>query len=143
LIEGNSKLEATEAMAEMTGPGLGGLLVQAITAPVAIIFDALSFLASAFLLSTETGACDRPRGDIRARGGMKTGHDLAGIPCICQVEAPSQTAQPAPWRFARVFAGPRSDWGTGSSQRFFARVALASFEGKTAQSLSTGIIVSA
>jgi MFS family permease len=51
LIEGNSKLEATEAIAEMTGPGLGGLLVQAITAPVAILFDALSFLASAFLLS--------------------------------------------------------------------------------------------
>jgi MFS family permease len=51
LIEGNSKLQASEALAEMTGPGLGGLLVQAITAPVAIIFDALSFLASAFLLS--------------------------------------------------------------------------------------------
>jgi predicted MFS family arabinose efflux permease len=51
LIEGNSKLEATEAIAEMTGPGLGGLLVQAITAPVAIIFDALSFLASASLLA--------------------------------------------------------------------------------------------
>jgi MFS family permease len=50
LIEGNSKLEATEAIAEITGPGLGGLLVQAITAPLAIIFDALSFLASAFLL---------------------------------------------------------------------------------------------
>ncbi len=51
LIEGNSKLETTEAIAEMTGPGLGGLLVQAITAPVAIIFDALSFLGSAVLLS--------------------------------------------------------------------------------------------
>jgi predicted MFS family arabinose efflux permease len=51
LMEGNSKLETTEAIAEMTGPGLGGLLVQAITAPVAIIFDALSFLASAILLS--------------------------------------------------------------------------------------------
>jgi MFS family permease len=51
LIEGNSKIEATEAVAEMTGPGLGGLLVQAITAPVAIIFDALSFLASALFIS--------------------------------------------------------------------------------------------
>jgi predicted MFS family arabinose efflux permease len=51
VIEGNSKLQATEAIAEMTGPGLGGLLVQAITAPVAIIVDAVSFLASAVLLS--------------------------------------------------------------------------------------------
>jgi MFS family permease len=51
LIEGNSKLESTDAIAEITGPGLGGLLVQAITAPAAIVFDALSFLASAFLLA--------------------------------------------------------------------------------------------
>jgi MFS family permease len=50
LIEGNSKLEATEAVAEVAGPGLGGLLVQAITAPAAIVLDALSFLASAFLI---------------------------------------------------------------------------------------------
>ena len=33
LIEGNAKLEPTEAIAEITGPGLAGLLVQAITAP--------------------------------------------------------------------------------------------------------------
>ena len=51
LIEGNSKLESTEAVAEIVGPGLGGLLVQAITAPAAIVFDALSFLASAFFLA--------------------------------------------------------------------------------------------
>jgi MFS family permease len=50
LVDGNSKLEATEAIAEITGPGLGGLLVQAITAPLAIAFDALSFLVSAVLL---------------------------------------------------------------------------------------------
>jgi predicted MFS family arabinose efflux permease len=50
LIEGNSKLEATDAIAEITGPGLGGILVQAITAPLAIAFDALSFLISAVLL---------------------------------------------------------------------------------------------
>jgi MFS family permease len=50
LVEGNAKLEATDAMAEITGPGLGGLLVQAITAPLAIAFDALSFLISALLL---------------------------------------------------------------------------------------------
>ena len=50
LVEGNAKLEATDAIAEITGPGLGGLLIQAITAPLAIVFDALSFLISAVLL---------------------------------------------------------------------------------------------
>jgi predicted MFS family arabinose efflux permease len=56
LVEGNAKLEATDAIAEITGPGLGGLLIQAITAPLAIVFDALSFLISAVLL----GAIRRP-----------------------------------------------------------------------------------
>jgi predicted MFS family arabinose efflux permease len=51
LVEGNAKLESTEAVAEIVGPGLGGLLVQAITAPAAIVLDALSFLASAFFLA--------------------------------------------------------------------------------------------
>ncbi len=50
LVEGNSKLESTEAIAEITGPGMAGLLVQWLTAPVAIIFDALTFLGSAWLL---------------------------------------------------------------------------------------------
>jgi MFS family permease len=65
LVEGNSKLEATEAIAELTGPGLGGILVQAITAPVAIIFDALSFLASAFLISGIRRREDSPATEIR------------------------------------------------------------------------------
>lgn len=50
LVEGNAKLESTEAVAEIVGPGLGGLLVQAITAPAAIVLDALSFIASAAFL---------------------------------------------------------------------------------------------
>lgn len=50
LIEGNSKLELSRSAAEIISPGLGGLLVQWLTAPVAILFDALSFLASAFFL---------------------------------------------------------------------------------------------
>ncbi|GHO95760.1 MFS transporter [Reticulibacter mediterranei] len=50
LAEGNSKLEASSALAEIAGPSLSGLLIQAITAPFAIIFDALSFLFSAFCI---------------------------------------------------------------------------------------------
>jgi predicted MFS family arabinose efflux permease len=37
-------------MAEVAGPGLAGALVQWITAPMAILFDAVSFLCSAFSL---------------------------------------------------------------------------------------------
>lgn len=52
LVEGNAKLEATESLAEITGPGLAGVLVQVLTGPVALVIDALTYLWSAvFLLS--------------------------------------------------------------------------------------------
>lgn len=47
IAEGNSKLSASSSLAEIGGPTLAGVLVQTITAPIAILFDALSFLASA------------------------------------------------------------------------------------------------
>jgi MFS family permease len=46
LVEGNSKLQVTASGAQIAGPALGGGLIQAITAPYAILVDALSFLAS-------------------------------------------------------------------------------------------------
>ncbi len=50
LVEGNAKLEATDSIAESVGPGLAGILIQALTAPVAVVVDALSYLWSALLL---------------------------------------------------------------------------------------------
>ena len=50
LQEGNSKLALSKSIAEVAGPGLTAILVKALTAPIAILFDALSFLASAFSL---------------------------------------------------------------------------------------------
>ena len=51
LVEGNAKLEATDAIAEAAGPGLAGVLIEVLTAPLAVVIDALSYLWSAFLLS--------------------------------------------------------------------------------------------
>ena len=47
LLDGNSKLAQSSAIAEVAGPSLTGVLVQTITAPAAILFDALSFVISA------------------------------------------------------------------------------------------------
>ncbi|HYO49564.1 MAG TPA: MFS transporter, partial [Chloroflexia bacterium] len=46
LVEGNSKLFASASAAEIGGPGLAGLLVGVITAPFALVLDAVSFLVS-------------------------------------------------------------------------------------------------
>src|SRR6266568_3338948 len=47
LVEGHAKLQASESVAQVAGPALGGFLVQAFTAPYAVIADAASFLVSA------------------------------------------------------------------------------------------------
>ncbi len=47
LIEANSKIYASSSAAAVGGPGLGGVLVQLITAPGALLFDAVSFVVAA------------------------------------------------------------------------------------------------
>jgi MFS family permease len=50
LVEGNSKLGASDSVAEIGGLSLAGVLVQAVTAPLAILFDVGSFLVSAWCI---------------------------------------------------------------------------------------------
>ncbi len=50
VVEANSKLQISYSAAEAGGPGVAGLLVQFISAPGAIVIDAVSFLVSAILL---------------------------------------------------------------------------------------------
>src|SRR5215212_3473823 len=47
LVDGNGKLEASRAVAQIGGPSAGGLLVQWLTAPYALLVDGLSYLWSA------------------------------------------------------------------------------------------------
>ena len=50
LLDANGKREAVDAVAEISGPALGGALVAWLTAPVAIAVDAVTFVVSALLL---------------------------------------------------------------------------------------------
>ncbi len=50
-VEASSLLNGSRALSGLAGPSLGGLLVQAFSAPAALVVDALSFVASAFSLS--------------------------------------------------------------------------------------------
>src|SRR5919198_4295007 len=49
-IAGSSLLNGSRALSLVGGQGLGGALVQALTAPVALLADAASFLASAMFI---------------------------------------------------------------------------------------------
>lgn len=73
LVEGNSKLESSAALAEISGWGIAGLLVQLVGAPLAILVDAATFVVSAFSLGAIRGR--ETRGDEqdeqqRQGGGM-------------------------------------------------------------------------
>jgi MFS family permease len=51
LAEGNAKLQGSEAVSRVVGPGLGGVLVQAFRPPFAMIVDAASYVISAVALT--------------------------------------------------------------------------------------------
>lgn len=50
LVEGNSRLATSSSIAEIGGPGFAGALVQIVSAPFAILVDAVSFVVSAVSL---------------------------------------------------------------------------------------------
>jgi MFS family permease len=52
LVDANGALAASGSVAELTGFGISGILVQVLTAPIAILVDAATFLVSAVLLAT-------------------------------------------------------------------------------------------
>jgi MFS family permease len=56
LVEGNAKLQLTVSVALVAGPGLTGLLIAAMSAPYAIVLDAISFVVSTvFMLAIRRG----------------------------------------------------------------------------------------
>ncbi|MGW3209283.1 MFS transporter [Streptomyces sp. NPDC001135] len=70
LLEANVKLEATRNIAQAGGPGVGGVLVGALTAPVAVVVDAAGFVASALLLSRIRSSESEPAG--RSGAGLRS-----------------------------------------------------------------------
>jgi MFS family permease len=67
LLEGNAKLEMSRSVAQIGGPGLGGVLVSVLTAPVAIFVDAASYLISALLMGRiRTAEAVAPRDERRS-----------------------------------------------------------------------------
>jgi MFS family permease len=72
-IEANALLNGSRAFSFVGGPSVGGALVQALSAPGALIADAVSFLVSGFMLGSikpvEPPTEEAARGHVRA--GMR------------------------------------------------------------------------
>jgi len=54
ITAGNTRLEVSRSVAQLGGPGLGGLLLQALAAPLVLVLDVVSYLVSALLLGGVT-----------------------------------------------------------------------------------------
>jgi MFS family permease len=68
LVEANSKIGTTIATAEVVGPGAAGMLIQLVTAPTALVVDAVSYAVSAVTLRsirTVEAAPEVPAGERR------------------------------------------------------------------------------
>lgn len=79
LTQASSRLKATEAVAMLGGPTLGGSLVQLLSAPVAVLADAVSFVASAVLVGRvrspeRVGHVPAPRRRLRHEIGEGMSH---------------------------------------------------------------------
>lgn len=77
LLEGNAKMTGTAQVAAVAGPGVAGLLVQALGGAYAVAADAASFLVSAAALR-RVRATEPPARARGARPGDPAAGDLAG-----------------------------------------------------------------
>ncbi|MFK0253899.1 MFS transporter [Streptomyces sp. NPDC090445] len=79
MTRGAGALETVYQVAKLGGPGLGGLLVQALTAPVAILVDGISYLVSGLLLGRIRASEEKPE----ATGHEKLRVQIAeGLRCV-------------------------------------------------------------
>ncbi len=76
-VEANSLLNGSRALSFVGGPSVAGILVQLLTAPVTLILDAVSFLASAFSLT-------RIAPEEPAEATQEEGHVTAGMRYIAR-----------------------------------------------------------
>jgi MFS family permease len=70
-LEASSLLNGSRAFSFVAGPSVGGALVQALSAPVALVADAITFLCSAFTMSSISPA--EPPTEAAQRGHLKAG----------------------------------------------------------------------
>lgn len=67
LVEANSRIALSDSSAQLIGPGLAGIFIHWLTAPFAILLDAIAFFTSAWMLKgIKDQASDAPK--IRKKG---------------------------------------------------------------------------
>lgn len=122
LVDANAKFEATETLARLSGPASAGGLVALLSAPVAVLADALSFFVSGALVSSikhrEPAPMDaQPSGERRFRRELLEGGRFAladeYVRWILATTAIINVGFNAVWGIFLVFAVRELDVGAG------------------------------
>jgi MFS family permease len=75
-VEGQALANGARAFSYVAGPTVGGVLVQALTAPIALVLDACSYVASAFFLGSISP--EEPPTEEAKRGHVLSGLRFIG-----------------------------------------------------------------
>ena len=94
LVEGNSKLQISQSAAHDPRPAIGGGIVALLTAPIAVLVDAVSYLGSAALI---VSIRERAR-DVVAGRRPASPIDAVDATEADQVSAGTSAARRWPWR---------------------------------------------
>ncbi|MFJ9952061.1 MFS transporter [Kitasatospora sp. NPDC091207] len=104
LVEANGKISATRSIADISGPALGGALLARIAAPYVVLVDALSFLASAALLTRVRTGTTEAAADRETAGQETAGRDAEGTAGAASKPAKQRLGAAANLRLARAMA---------------------------------------
>ncbi|MFW6692850.1 MFS transporter [Streptomyces sp. MAR4 CNX-425] len=125
LIDANAKITATQSAISITGTGVGGTLVQLLTAPFAVAANALGYLASATLIGRIRVHEERP---ARAGRGRVVAEARAGLRVLRR------------HRVLRALVAEASVWNLGNEILMLA-LAVHVLDGAAAGPLVLGIIL--
>ena len=82
LVEGNAKLQISQSSAQILGQPFGGGIVAVLTAPVAVLIDAVSYLGSAALILSI-----RERARTAAAGVLRRADPVDAVAALTATEA--------------------------------------------------------
>ena len=101
-VEASALLNGGRATAYVAGPGLGGVLVQLLTAPFALLADAASYLASAVFL-TRIRPTEPPPSEAKGLGIGEGLRFIAHSPVIRSILLATTTLNLFDYMFAALF----------------------------------------
>jgi hypothetical protein len=149
VLEANSRLQLSRSVAQVAGPSLGGVLVQVVTAPLAMAVDALSFVVSAGFTwridVTEVSRAGAERGTIwrEMLEGLRwvTAHPiifrLMTSIALANFAWFGEQAVLVPFAYARARVGAGSAWH-GAGRRWAGECAGALLVGRTTRHWGLG-----